>query len=113
MYSYLEQRNVWRSRFIKGAALIRRSTSEVELLKIGNCERAQRASYLVVSMPRFFYISTGAAFLNGRCSDLSKPGIKTRTFKATHKSNFAMCDTRTRTFHAAALARNNATLLGP
>ena len=69
MYSYLEQRNVWRSRFIKGAALIRRSTSEVELLKIGNCERA---SYLVVSMPRFFYISTGAAFLNGRCSDLSK-----------------------------------------
>ena len=71
-----------------------------------SCERAQRTSYLVVSKPR--YISTDAAFLNGRCSDQSKHALsRLYVILNTRKSNFAMCDytcTCTRTFHAAALA---------
>ena len=53
-----------------------------------SCERAQRTSYLVVSKP-----STGAAFLNGRCSDQSKRALsRLYVILNTRKSNFAMCD---------------------
>ena len=61
----------------------------------------------------FYYVSlslTGAAFLNGRCSDQSKRALsRLYVILNTRNSNFAMCayNTLTRTFHAAALARNN------